>query len=228
MQIDRAAEWQRLTPLYREMCDEELLGLAAAMSDLTEMAQQVLRDELRRRGISAKPEQPSAQSSKRDAFLPPSQWETAMNLPAAENSEEDADSATEYTWKTLLCECGSREEAWQIYEVLRRAGIDSWIQAPGSRAIDLTGPRVVVAADQLDQAREIAARPIPQDIVDASKETLPEFEPPKCPRCGAADPALESADPVNAWRCELCARRWTEGEAKPDAKSDLAPQRTLP
>ena len=68
----------------------------------------------------------------------------------------------------------------------------------------------MVAADQLDQAREIAARPIPKEIVEQSKMQTPEFEPPVCPNCGAGDPVLESVDPVNSWRCEACGKEWSE------------------
>ena len=45
------AEWQRLTQLYREMGDGELEALDADKDDLTEVAQQVLSDEIRKRGL---------------------------------------------------------------------------------------------------------------------------------------------------------------------------------
>ena len=49
---DTIADWQSLTKLYGEMSDEELLELDAQLGDLTEMAQQVLRDEMKKRGLS--------------------------------------------------------------------------------------------------------------------------------------------------------------------------------
>ena len=70
--------------------------------------------------------------------------------------------------------------------------------------------RVLVAADQLDQARAIAARPIPPEIVSESAPKLPDYQPPKCPGCGAPDPVLEGVDPANSWKCEQCGRQWTE------------------
>ena len=51
MQADPIAEWQRLTEHYREMSDEELGELACDFDDLTETAQQVLRSEMRSRGL---------------------------------------------------------------------------------------------------------------------------------------------------------------------------------
>jgi len=51
MQINPAEEWQRLTEHYRGMLDGELEQLAESFGDLTETAQQVLRNELRNRGL---------------------------------------------------------------------------------------------------------------------------------------------------------------------------------
>jgi Putative prokaryotic signal transducing protein len=55
-------EWQRLYEQYQAMSDEELLGLAASLDDLTDVAQEVLGDELRRRRL-----QPKSVAAARDA-----------------------------------------------------------------------------------------------------------------------------------------------------------------
>jgi hypothetical protein len=213
MEINPAEDWQRLTEHYREMSGGELEELAADIADLTETAREVLRTELRNRGLR----EPGAageawQSSDR---LSAHRWAGSVNPDTGEieskgqDGDEEGYSPQEFTWKTLLCECDDRAQAWQIYEVLRQAGIESWIEGVGSRN-GVGEPRVVVAADQLDEAREIAARPIPQEIVDLSHMDMPEFEPPECPHCGAEDPMLESVDPVNTWLCEACGKQWTE------------------
>jgi len=94
--------------------------------------------------------------------------------------------------------------------MLQRAGIDTWIQATGGSG--LSGPRILVAADQLDQAQLIAAQPVPQDILDEEKEleTAPAYELPVCPQCGAPDPTLESVEPTNTWLCESCDHTWSD------------------
>jgi hypothetical protein len=213
MQIDQAAEWQRLTPLYREMCDEELLALAAEINDLTEMAQQVLRDEMRRRGLSDGPPRQAADRSDR---LRTSQSESAQDFSTDEDSNDEGDPPHEFTWKTLLCECDTPEQAWQIQEMLRRARIESWMEGSNSKySMDLKSARVMVAADELDQAREIAARPVPQDIIDESRMKVPDFESPRCPRCGTEDPILESVEPSNHWSCESCGHEWSEAAKGP-------------
>ncbi len=76
--------------------------------------------------------------------------------------------------------------------------------------MDFSNPRILVAADQLEQACDILSRPIPQAIVEESKAEVPEFETPVCPKCGAEDPVLENADPVNSWLCEDCGNQWTD------------------
>ena len=134
------------------------------------------------------------------------------SAPSTNQAEdEQADPPHEYTWKTQLCECETTEQAWQIHQVLAQAGFDSWVEQPGSRySFGISYPRVMVAADQLEAAIEVAARPIPKEIVEESQIDSAEYEPPTCPKCGAGDPLLEGVDPVNSWRCEACGKEWTE------------------
>ena len=81
------------------------------------------------------------------------------------------------------------------------------------------GIRVVVAADRLEEAREIAARPIPQDVIDEYNQPTPEFVAPRCPQCGDDDPLLENAEPTNSWLCEACGHQWAEPETGLDKDS---------
>jgi hypothetical protein len=136
--------------------------------------------------------------------------------PDEPESAEEFDGPHDYTWKTPLCECETQEEALQLSEVLKQAGIKNWIERPGGKHAIAWDERMVgnvqvlVLADRLDEARAIAADPIPQEIVEQSKTRVPEFEPPACPKCGAGDPVLEAVDPANSWECEACGNEWTE------------------
>ena len=197
MPDDPVQYWQDLTENYGQMSDGELMELAAAHEDLTEVAQQVLRDEMGRRRLE-KP-QPSMGA-------PPSTSVPARNYdplagPLADSygvssDGEDTDDAaeedeppSEFTWKTPLCDCESNDQALQLRAALMRHGIESWVKQF----------QVYVAADQLEQAQAVAAQPIPQDIIDEWNTAVPEFELPRCPRCGSKDDVmLTSADPVNA------------------------------
>jgi hypothetical protein len=203
------------------MYDDELFELAADSADLTEQVRQVLGDEIRKRGL----EDPRTVSqARKEANLPAApQRDSDVNtsdvdLLGSGAAVQDGDVPREYTWKTVLCECEDREEAWQICEVLRQAGIESWIEGPGGSyspysQLDQRSPRILVAADRFDEAREIAAWPIPKEIVEQSKMQSPEFETPVCPNCGAGDPVLEGVDPFNTWKCEACGNEWTESAA---------------
>jgi len=60
MQDDPARYWQDLTENYRQMSDGELLELSAQPEDLTEIARQVLAEEMNRRKIEVrKPSEPT-------------------------------------------------------------------------------------------------------------------------------------------------------------------------
>jgi hypothetical protein len=227
MQIDPMAEWQRITTVYRSMYDDELINLVADKDDLTEIARQVLDLELKRRGLGdlskAGPARPTPEPRReRRAVLLGNQGGAPQLVIDYRATQDTEGGPPEYTWKTLLCECETMEQARQLSEALELAGIDSWIEDPSTsalrRGIELLHPRVMVAADQVEQARTVAANPIPQQVVDNSKFVTPEFEMPQCPHCGAKDPSLEGVDPFNSWRCESCGNQWTEsGEGQGSA-----------
>jgi ribosomal protein L37AE/L43A len=216
MQIDPVQEWQRLTALYREMGEVELRELAMQYGDLTEQAQHVLRDELKKRGLP----DPLARVQ-RSASSPSN---SIREFSESGETDDDASGSAEFTWKAKLRYCDSYDQAWQIYEVLRRAGIESWITRPGSmHAVPFTdigiGDLLVsVPADQLEEATLIAGQPIPPDIVEESKVKNPDYEAPACPKCGEPDPILQGADPVNTWLCEACGAQWS------DPTGDFEPQ----
>ena len=209
MQIDPVAEWRRLSEHYRQMADVQLQELARSFADLTETAQQVLGDQLRLRGLSQPCASglPAASSTQPRAAIKPAQ--------SATDEIHDVDQAesepVEYTWKTILCECEELDQVWQIREMLRRCGIESWSEGWQFRGEGgLLYPRILVAADQIDEARAVIARPVPQDVIDDSRMTIPEYKMPHCPACRAEDPVLESTDAVNTWRCEACGRQWSD------------------
>ena len=208
------------------MLDGELEQLAESFGDLTETAQQVLRAELRSRGL----EEPGAPKttgsystpSATNRFVSSFERDAGLSRSDKPDGDEEDDSQKDFTWKTLLCECSTSAEAYQLKQVLQRAGIDSWVEKPGSSrySFGMSSPRVVVAADQLEQAIEIASQPIPKEIIEESKVEVPEYVPPSCPKCGAEDPVLESAEPVNAWLCEACGEQWSEPAPESDESHD--------
>jgi hypothetical protein len=232
MQTDPVVEWRRLTEHYRALGDEQLRALALDFRDLTEMAQQALRAELHSRRLgdpqtiaqAAQNPVPARASAPARELLP----EPANELgdASAEETgagdaecEDEAEGPHDFTWKVLLCECEEWKQAWQLGQALSRAGVDNWPEH--ARRTGQLYSRIFVAADQLEQARAIASQPIPQDILEESEAEPSAYVAPTCPGCGSADPVLESADPLNAWHCEVCGRDWTEA---PEADLKTPPE----
>ncbi len=135
MQMDPVQEWQRLTAAYREKSPEELLELAHDFADLTETAQQALRSEMRSRGLGdpesarapreAEVSEPVTFGSQLPGFIkvqptggvPGFGGETPQLVPDSPELPDDG-GPHDYTWKTPLCECYTREEAAQLQEAL--------------------------------------------------------------------------------------------------------------
>lgn len=61
--------WERLRALYSQMSDEELLQMAAAPDELTDMAQQVLRGEMTRRNLKLENESGGERRWAADSFV---------------------------------------------------------------------------------------------------------------------------------------------------------------
>ncbi|WP_058186792.1 DUF2007 domain-containing protein [Terracidiphilus gabretensis] len=224
MEDDLNEQWRKLSEHYAQMYDGELVRLAGRYSDLTNVAREVLRVEMGKRGLGD-PEKPAEvqQDSGRLRF------DRGVELDGDVEHVDDVEDGApphEYTWKTELCECDTREQAWQLREMLDRAGIDNWLLDPtryfATPALDVTGFRIQVAADQLEEARRIIAQPIPQEIVDDSKMEVPDFSMAKCPQCGTEDPVLcteeikdgdrlpGTSSWANCWRCEACGNEWSD------------------
>jgi hypothetical protein len=205
MSIDPVKEWQRLSKLYAEKSDQELAELSASFHELTEIAQQVLQDELKRRGLSspgelAQPPLIENQDAIQDNF-------ELEETPLPESEME------EVPW--ILHESGDAQILGELQEALNQAGISSRIVNPQeniyrSRFLQLqVAERDALRSEQiLAQPREL--KPSPPKIDEG------DFETPSCPKCGASDPLLESVEPFNTWLCENCGTHWTEsGELDP-------------
>ena len=213
MQTDPVEEWRRLSTLYGEMGDVEIEELAAQINDLTPTAQDVLREEIKKRGITGESRTPRVRAEQRDGDAEV-HWDHENDGSGEYSDGSSGDGVVDYTWKVELCRCESPDEAAARSEMLRRAGIDSWIQRRSSFGGDI---QINVGADQLDEARGVVSQPIPQSILDRLKEEAAsfEYEIPTCPKCGVPDPTLESVEPSNNWLCESCEYTWSDAVSDP-------------
>jgi hypothetical protein len=205
-----AEELLRLTRHHRQLCDEDLLDLFEHLADLTPAARQVLGDEMKSRGIS----DPANALASLDPNLPEPLARAEALIEAREAAQRAARNSSgprEYTWKVDLCECDEWDQVWQIRRVLQRAGIESWARGATADNYQLMmRPRVMVAAEQLEEAQSIIVQPIPQDIIDESKLEIPEYQLPHCARCQDQEPTLIATEPSNQWLCESCGNEWRD------------------
>lgn len=209
----REEDRMRFAERYAGLIDDDLLDLADDMESLTQGAQLALAKELERRGLGESRAISESQEEDEESALARAE----AGISAARNldgGESETDLAGEYTWKVQLSEYPTRAEALQRMEMLRRAGIESWFRDPSAYfaepQVEMLGYRVMVAADQLEEAQRILANPVPADIVEQSRTPVPEYEMPTCPRCRLADPVLIDTEPSNKWLCESCGHEWTD------------------
>jgi hypothetical protein len=221
MAMDPMSEFAELRQNYEQMLDGELEELDRDKNDLSPTAQGVLLEELKKRGLGAwgKRESEKVERKSVDEAGSDDGDESDEPAPAADAVYDERGqfvdtSGKVFTYKTLLCECNEVEWAYQLNELLRRNGIDSWVSVPGRGRNDPGLPtKVEVGADQLEQAKIVIAQPMPQEIIkmfQEMNEDVQEFEIEHCPACGAEDPTLEGVEPVNQWLCESCGHTWSD------------------
>jgi len=194
--IADAAQYQELAKLYGTYGDEELLVLARGMADLTETAQEVLKSEIARRGLTA------------------SVGETARPEEPSRLSEDELTNLRAYAaLAPPECVFEFKEEhgASAAYRALEEEGIDSVLLAGDGPGEGQRGPRVVVAPGDAQRAEALLSHPLAARFrSETAEETPAEFDLPVCPACGGGETLLETVDPVNHWSCEGCGHSWVE------------------
>jgi hypothetical protein len=172
------------------------------------MAQQALRDEMLQRGLGDPEIQAEAHRDESDEDGSGHDPENPL-LAAAELRAQNTDANE---WWVRVFESDDRELAEQYAIMLSNAGIlHRWrIEPVGGNVIE-------AAAEQAEEAQRVLARPIPQSVIAESKEEVPEYQLPHCPRCQNQEPTLIATEPSNQWLCESCGNEWTDpiAESKP-------------
>ena len=189
--IGDQAQYRDLVTLYGTYGDEELIELSRGMDDLTAMAQEVLKGELTRRRIPI--------PSPKDAKLPNN----------ANDSDSEIDRFADLAPEDCTWEFSEAEDALAASEALRAAGIENSVILPRSDTLDMRPPRIAVSPEDVEKTEAILSKPIPEEFRTLVR-TRGEFVVPSCKKCGAADPVLESIEPANEWRCEVCGYTWTD------------------
>jgi len=197
-------ESQRLTKFYGSLTDGELQKIAADTLSLTEVAQQALAAEIKRRG-------------------------PATREPEPEAIREEVDFRRLVTIRKFR----DLPEALLAKGSLESAGIESFLGDENMVRMDwfisnlLGGIKLKVKPEDAEAANEILSQPIPEGF---EVEGVGEYEQPRCPKCQSLDIAFEELNkpiaygsawvglplPVHrkAWRCHSCRHGWQDEDSE--------------
>jgi hypothetical protein len=208
--------------LYVEMADGELEKIAVGANGLTEIALEILRAEMTRRGLEPPavraPWEPRARDGAEDALL---------------NAAADAKIVVVQRFRDL-------PNAVVAQSILESAGMEVFLSDDNMIRMDwmlsnlLGGIKLLVRAEDLVAATELLAQSIPERF---DVDGVGEYEQPRCPECGSFDIHLDELDrkttypglffrlalpaTTRGWNCHACKHAWEE--AKPNDGSESGP-----
>ncbi len=205
--LNPAEEWRRLAEHYRQISDSELLLLAQRDSELTDVAQQALAQEMHHRRLKLEPEEPVA---------PPIPAPEPDDSPYAEDRE-----------LIEICTVWSLRDALQLQRLLDTAGIPFFMGPEKATGVDavtsnfVEGLSVKIMRIGLPWVREPMQNYAPLD------EPKPVQQPElgdalvRCPKCNSTDviferlipnpeTAIDNAAAQFEWICDACGHRWND------------------
>jgi len=207
--LDRGAEWRRLSELYGRMSDGELVGLARTKSELTEVAQEALTNEMSIRRLKVLPE---------TALAPP-----IPKRPLDPAYDEDRQLITISTvW--------SVDDARRLQRLLDEAGIPFYMGEEMATGVDgvtskfANGVPVCIMNIGLPWARQVLKEYFPKDEPDSERreqEEAAKEHPVRCPSCHSTEvvfddlvgepPTTEQGSPQQfEWTCDACGHHWKD------------------
>jgi DNA-directed RNA polymerase subunit M/transcription elongation factor TFIIS len=210
-----AGEFLRISDHYRALSDEEILDLAEQPSELTEIAQQALANEMSHRGLKARPQTPATR---------PEVWTPPDNLDLDDPYGEDRQLVR-------ICTVWSLADASQVQRLLDTAGIPFLMGREKATGVDAVtsnfaeGVDVGVMSIGIPWARQAMQYYEPVDDRTPKEEKVVEGElSVRCPKCRSAEVVLQEMTPIDnaesstqicKWTCDSCGHRWEDnGELK--------------
>jgi hypothetical protein len=197
-------ERERLTRVYGAMSDGELQKIASQAADLTDVAREVLQQEIGHR-----------------ALLPES---TPAATEASPEPETTEGLVTIRQFRDL-------HEALLAQGTLQSAGIDCFIADDNMVRMNwfwsnlIGGVKLQVRPEDAEGASEVLEQDIPESF---DVEGLGAYEQPRCPKCQSLDIGFEEFEkgfaltsaymmaPVplrrEKWKCHSCGHEWQETE----------------
>jgi hypothetical protein len=202
MSSDFEEEQQRLTQLYSTMTAEELEKVVDDSASLTDVAREVLKTELSRRGLPV----------------------DLNEAPAGEDVVEERHLVSVRRFRDL-------PEALLAKGSLESSGIECFLTDDNMIRMDwfisnlLGGIKLAVNQEDVEAATAILDEPAPE-ILDV--EDVGEYQQPRCPECQSLDVNFEQLGKVaypsawlgiplplhdKAWTCRSCGHHWEDQDS---------------
>ena len=233
--LDPEQERRRLAEFYAGQLDGELEKLAAQAYELTELAREVLRAQMSRRGLEFTfMEQPPVVLRKQPDLIP------GDPPPAQRAKEEPEPEDSHFELRTMITLRQFRDlpDALLAKACLNSAGIECLLLDDNLVRLDwlwsnlVGGVKLNVEASEAESALQILNQSIPEKIEVAG---MGEYEQPHCPNCQSLDITFKELNrpvayaslwlnvplPVHrkAWRCHSCNVEWEDEEQAPSPES---------
>jgi DNA-directed RNA polymerase subunit M/transcription elongation factor TFIIS len=210
--LDPAGEWLRLSEHYRQLSDDELVDLARQTSELTDVAQQTLAQEIANRRLKIPPEAPAAPRS------PESQPDAAEDAesPYAEDRE-----------LVVICTVWSLADALKVQSLLDTAGIPFYMGPEKAASVDAVtsnfanGLSVEIMRVGVPWARQVLQQYFPADEPPEEKADESDNLAIHCPKCHSTEVVFEDLDRGREnsegkasskfkWTCDSCGHEWED------------------
>jgi DNA-directed RNA polymerase subunit M/transcription elongation factor TFIIS len=223
--IHAAGEWLRLSEHYRGMTDGELIAIARDRSQLTEIAQQILAQELSQRKLTVEPEkQRNPHPCAKDA----QEWGThPVDRKTGDSAHADdpyaADPYVEDRELVELVTVWSLRDALQVEGMLNVAGIPFFIGDEKATSVDSGtlnfSQGVSVKIMRIGWLWAVSALKYyePKDVPKSEKQEWEREVDVRCPSCRSNDIVFEElvqtangASPKYRWTCSVCGNEWQD------------------
>jgi Putative prokaryotic signal transducing protein len=204
---DDEKERRRLTDLYAHMADTELEAIAADSAELTDAAQQALKDEIARR--------------------------KGLEMDGADTDSGSGYDAVELADFVSIRQLRDLHEALLAKGVLDSAGIECFLVDDNMVRMDwfisnlVGGVKLCVKQEDAEAALDLLEQPIPDEF---DVEGVGQYQQPRCPKCQSLDITFEELNqsiayvsayilaPIplhrKGWICHSCGQEWHAAEEK--------------
>ena len=238
--IEQSDAYRKLQELYADMSDSRIESMAENIDDLTEMAQQVLRAEMSKRGLDAQSQDvPSVeiarqalQSGLSDPLAPfHAPRHEADLFPSNENPVDPNEHGKvipqldPHAYDPVpIWVVTNSEKARQIMGILDTAGIECYLGPENVENVDdfkgdyEAGVEIKVMKFRARFAQDGLRRVVPPEPEEQSSEA-DEFST-SCPKCNSpeviflglveGDGKDATAKGKNSWSCDACGHHWED------------------